>query len=160
MCLICTGCITHREQHKSVPKPKDINLHAQEGCAGLTCARAEQPRAGTLSRQGNVSAGCGLWTCSPLQPRTHCQPSERVRCFPPPFFFFIYLFFFSPPALAKETSSHDLKGKGSLFVPGLCKHGGEPLQPPTRTDGPTLLDAAGKCQCPICPKFPAAPAQL
>lgn len=79
MCLICTGCITQRGQQKSVAKPRDINLRSQEGCAGQTCTRREQPWMGTL------------------QPCTHQQPSERVQCLPPPFFFFFSYLLPPPP---------------------------------------------------------------
>ena len=101
---------------------------------------------------------CWLQARSPLEPRTHCQPSEWVRCFPPPLFlsptpFFLHLLLQRRPAAA-------ISKRNGPYLSCSMETRRKALLAPTRTDSPALLDAAGKCRCTLCPEFPAAPAQL
>lgn len=147
MRLICAGCITHRQQHKSAAEPKDINLRGTDLCPRGAVLDGDFVTARERERW--------MWTRSPSQPRTHHQPSERLRCFPSSsfFFFFFPICYFSLLPLAKETSSHDLKGKGSPFLPGPYEHK-EVSRSPTRTPTAThCLMLSGSVGVQYVPNF-------
>jgi len=145
-----TGCITHRGQHKSVAKPKDINLHAQEGCAGPTRARGDQPWMGTLSCWGNMSAGYRH-----VHPYSHvptASPASGCDAF--------HLLFFCPPPPFFSTSfcKGDQQPRSQREMVPICpapwKHGGKPSQPQHAQTAPRCLMPLESVGVLYVPNFP------